>query len=117
MSTSDFTVTGTGTGNMHERHVSLLLTGRLLSRGKVRVADGFTACSVGVPVKIQRFESNHMRSRSGWRTIGHETTGADGKYRLRIRARTGRFRALLTATTSSTDPCGRTTSKVKFFQR
>lgn len=118
MSTSDFTVTGTGTGgSMHERQISLLLSGRLLARGRVSVADGFTACSVGVRVMIQRFASNHMRSRGGWRTIGHETTGADGKYRLRIRARTSRYRALVTKTTSSTDPCGRATSRVKLYRR
>ena len=115
MSASDFIVTGSG--SIHEREVSLLLSGRLLARGRVRVADGSTACSVGVPVKVQRFVSNHRRSRGGWRTIGRGSTGADGEYRFRIQARTGRYRARLMETTSSTDPCGRATSRVKSFRR
>jgi hypothetical protein len=114
MSASDFTVTGTG--SMHERRVSLLLTGRLLARGRVSVPDGFTACAVGVPVRIQRFAMNHRGTRSRWLTIGHRKTSSDGKFRLQLRDRTGRYRAHVERTMSSTDPCGRATSRVKFHR-
>ncbi len=81
---TDFTI---GAPN-HSRNVTLKLKKHLVARGKVVVPDGFTACAVGVTVKIQR------RKSGSWKTVGKDTTNSNGVYRDRIRDKQGRYRAV-----------------------
>jgi IPT/TIG domain len=86
MSTTDFTVTG-GTPTEHGRSVSLNLRRHLVARG--HVGSSFDACESNVTVKIQR------RGGGRWRTIGTDTTDADGDYRETVADRVGRYRVVV----------------------
>ena len=85
VSAASFTVEGGGPMT-HGRSVSLDLRRHLVARG--RVSSGFDACGSNVTVKIQR------RGAGRWRTVGTDTTDADGRYREAIPDRIGRYRAL-----------------------
>lgn len=110
-SASNFTVTGTG--SMHERHVSLLLTGSLRAEGRVTVSDGFSGCESHVRVKLRWFAPGHGLAKGTWHTVGQARTGQQGRYHLRVHDHNGRYRARVKRTSSSTDPCSRATSRVK----
>jgi IPT/TIG domain len=69
------------------RSVTLRLTRSLVARGVVSADDGFTACAVGVPVKIQR------RVEGEWKTVRITSTTSTGAYRKRIPDKAGRYRA------------------------
>ncbi len=62
----------------HTRALSMRMWGHLKVSGQLSANDGTTTCSAGVPVQIQRHR------RSGWHTVGTQTTLADGTYRGRI---------------------------------
>ena len=81
-STSNFTVITT-----HARSVTLRLRKHLVARGVVSASDGFTACVMNVPVKIQRRVPGH------WKTVGSTTSNATGAYRKHIPDKTGKYRA------------------------
>jgi hypothetical protein len=105
-STADFTVTVV---TVHSRSVTLSLRRHLIARGKVSVADAFSACAATVPVKIQRRVSGH------WKTVGSTTTTSTGSYKKRIPNKHGRYRARATrvALNSGADVCKRATSPVR----
>jgi hypothetical protein len=69
------------------RSVTLRLTRSLVARGVVSADDGFTACAVGVPVKIQR------RVEGEWKTVRITSTTSTGAYRKRIPDKSGSYRA------------------------
>jgi hypothetical protein len=79
----------------HPRTVTLALRRELVARGKVTAEGDFPACIDGVAVKIQR------RSDGRWRTIKQATTGTEGAYRVRLRARPGRYRTVAPASSPS----------------
>ena len=81
-STSNFTVSIS-----HARSVMLKLRKHLVARGVVSASDGFTACLMNVPLKIQRRVSGR------WKTVGSTTTTATGAYKKRIPDKPGRYRA------------------------
>ena len=84
------------------RALSMKMWGHLKVSGQLSTNDGTTTCSAGVPVQIQRHR------RSGWHTVGTQTTLADGTYKGRIGDRPGTYRAKVIATTlESGDTCGR----------
>ncbi len=90
----------------HTRALSMRMWGHLKVSGQLSANDGTTTCSAGVPVQIQRHR------RSGWHTVGTQTTLADGTYRGRIGDRPGTYRARVMATTlANGDTCGRALSQ------
>ena len=93
-SATNFTVSGGGP-TQHDRSVSLNLRRHLVARGHVN--SGFDACESNVTVKIQR------RGGGRWRTVGTDTTNADGLYRERIPDRVGRYRAVVPRFAPDTD--------------
>ncbi|MGZ8612628.1 MAG: IPT/TIG domain-containing protein [Actinomycetota bacterium] len=84
-STTNFTVSGGPTD--HDRSVSLTLRGHLIAKG--RVTSDFADCE-SATVKIQR-------RKGGWKTVANVDANAAGKFRVEIRDRTGRYRALVPA--------------------
>jgi len=86
-SATNFTVTTTTTE--HDRDVTLRLRGHLTAKGKV--TSDLDGCMAGVTVKVQR------RS-GGWRTVSNVTTNDAGKFVAEVRDRSGRYRALVPAT-------------------
>jgi hypothetical protein len=84
----------------HGRAVSLGLRKHLVARGVVTSVDGFGACAAGEPVRIER-------KKAGWKLVKRAVTDGTGKYRVRLRDREGRYRAVLTAgSESAADLCG-----------
>ncbi len=99
-------------GVTHPRTVSLQLSGHLVATGLVLVADGFSACAVQVPVKVQHYVSGR------WRTVGEVLTRDDGSYRARIPNRSGKYRSrAMRIVLASGDVCMRDTSRIKFNRR
>jgi hypothetical protein len=104
-STSNFTV-----GTMHARSVTLKLRKHLVAQGGVRASDGFMACVMNVPIKIQR------RVSGNWKTVGSNTTTATGSFKKRIPDKPGRYRAKAPKVTlnAGADTCSAaTTSPVR----
>ena len=77
----------------HERTVTLKLEGSLVARGKVTAEGDFEACFQDTVVRIQR------RADGRWKTAGRTSTDSDGSYRVELRDRRGKYRALAPATT------------------
>lgn len=80
--------TPTSTPPEHVRETSLSLRRHLVATGFVRAEDGYSACQEEVPVTVQR------RKRGRWSRVGGTTTDETGRYRLRVRDRGGRYRAV-----------------------
>ena len=80
-----------------ERSVDLVLRGHLRSRGAI-VSDDAT-CESDVDVVIQR------KGSTGWLEVGSTTTDADGAFALRLRDRSGRYRAIAPEASSSETTC------------
>jgi hypothetical protein len=94
---------------VHSRSITLTLKRHLVAKGVVNVADTFTACEAGVPVKIQR------KTSSGWKNVGSATTTASGSYSKKIKDKTGKYRAQAKKITLNTgaDICKKATSPVR----
>ena len=94
---------GTGTSGepfvvKHARELSLNVTRK--AKGSVGVIDGFTACGVGVPVKVQHREDGR------WRTIGKTLTNANRGYSVPGTQDPGTYRAVAKKVTiASGDVC------------
>jgi hypothetical protein len=92
------------TAATHLRTVSLRLRRHLIARGLVTAVDGFGACADGEPVRIER-------KKGGWKLVKRAVTDGAGKYKVRLRDREGRYRAVLTARSkSAADLCGKAAS-------
>jgi len=93
--------TGTSATNFvvrHARDISLTLGRR--ARGTVNVTDGFAACALGVPVRVQHY--NGVR----WVTVASVLTNASGNYSAAGVSAWGSYRAIARATTlGSGDKC------------
>ncbi|HJR44461.1 MAG TPA: hypothetical protein VJ927_02550 [Actinomycetota bacterium] len=75
----------------HERTVTLALRRALVARGIVTAEGDYADCYRDVSVRIQR------NSAGSWKTVGRTSTDADGAYRVKLRDRSGRYRALVPA--------------------
>lgn len=101
---------GTGTSGepfvvMHARELSLNVTRK--AKGSVGVVDGFTACGVGVPVKVQHREDGR------WRTIGKTLTNVNRSYSVPGTQDPGTYRAVAKKMTlASGDVCLKDVSPV-----
>ena len=84
-STTDFTVTVVTT---HNRSVNLQLKKHLVASGTVKVSDGFNACRSGVTVKVQHLKNGE------WKGVGSDQTSGDGKYKVELKDKTGKYRAI-----------------------
>ena len=69
------------------RRVSFALRGHLRAVGTVGTR-GAESCVAHVPVRVQR------RTARRWRTVARATTGEAGRYSVRLRDRSGRYRAV-----------------------
>ena len=87
------------------RAVSIQLARHLVARGHVRVLDGYSGCAAYEPIRIQR------RYRRGWTTIGSTQTNQAGAYSLRVRSRSGPYRARAPRNSSGAHTCLTATSK------
>lgn len=75
----------------HGRSVTLSLRRALVARGRVTAEGDYAACFRDAMVKVQR-------KRSGtWKLIARTTTAADGTYKMKVRDRPGRYRAVAPA--------------------
>lgn len=84
---------------LQRRAVSLQLAGRLAARGRISVLDGYAGCGAYEPIQIQR------RRRSTWTTIGSTQTNQAGAYSLRVRSRSGTYRARAPRASSGEHTC------------
>lgn len=76
------------TPDVHGRTISLkLFTGSLGAKGEVITTDGYDACSVEAPVKVQRKESG------SWETVKLTTTNANGRYKVEFKDNDGKYRS------------------------
>lgn len=82
----------------HERRITTSISGGKAS-GSVKVPDGFGACRNGVPVKVQR------KKGGVWRSVASTRTGSDGRYKVAIASRPGRYRAIAPRTTKAGETC------------
>jgi hypothetical protein len=89
------------------RSVTLRLTRSLVARGVVSADDGFTACAVGVPVKIER------RVEGEWKTVRITSTTSTGAYRKGIPDKSGSYRAKAPEITVHFNSCLRAISRVR----
>lgn len=87
-----------------ERSVDLGLQGHLRIKGGIISDD--VSCESGVPITIQRKRSDR------WVEVGSTTTDAVGAFALRLRDRSGRYRAIAPATSSPERTCLVATSAV-----
>jgi hypothetical protein len=103
-STADFVVS-----TVHSRSITLTLKKHLVAKGVVSVADAFTACAAGVPVKIQR------KTSSGWKNVGSTTTSSTGTYKKSLKDKKGKYRAQAKKVTLNTgaDICKKATSPIR----
>jgi hypothetical protein len=90
------TPTGTGTSDVtftvggvvtHASEVTLKLSGHLVASGVVRSLDGTAACTDGRTVVVQK------RDAGKWRNRGKDKTGPAGRYREKIKNKSGLYRA------------------------
>ena len=93
----------------HSRSVTLRLSKHVVAKGTVNVADTFTACEAGVPVKIQR------KTKSGWKNVGSATTSASGSYSKKVKDKPGKYRAQVKKFTpdAGVNSCSKATSPVR----
>ncbi len=80
-----------GSATQHARSITLKLEKALVARGRVSVEDDFEACAGDVPVVVQR------RGQGRWAKVGRTTTSRTGRYRVELRDRPGRYRAVAPA--------------------
>lgn len=72
----------------HERSVTLALRRALVAKGTVSAEGDYEACFADVVVRIQR------RSKGTWKAVARTSTDTDGAYKVSIRDRAGRYRAV-----------------------
>ncbi len=90
----------------HTRKVTLRVGNK--AKGRVKVPDGFTACAMGVKVKVQHREGGR------WRRVGTDLTNDDGQYVVPGTRDPGRYRAIAKKTTlASSDICLKAVRKVR----
>jgi hypothetical protein len=94
-STNSFTVETVGAE--HDRDVSLTLRGHLVARGAV--SSDSAVCESAVTVNVQR------KRHGNWRNVGSDETNANGRFRVALNDRPGRYRALAPQETIGTDVC------------
>jgi hypothetical protein len=91
----------------HPRTVSLRLRKHLRATGIVEATDGFSACSAGVTVRIER------KVRGSWKSVARASAQSDGSYRARLRDAAGKFRARVVANEiDARDSCDGAVSRV-----
>lgn len=86
------------------RELDIQMRRHLVARGEVGPSDRPTSCRAGVPVVIQR------RRSGAWIRWARGTTDATGDYRIKVRDRAGRYRAVAPAVTEGNLTCERTVS-------
>lgn len=89
------------------REVSLQLRKHLVAKGEVS-ASGFAGCILAVPVSVERKRGGE------WKVIAGGTTDLDGDFKIKLKDRPGRYRALLPETavgTESSEVCQQAVSE------
>lgn len=85
----------------HARAVTLnLKPDDLVASGKVTCEDGFAACRLGVPVRIER------KSPKGWKLVVLVQTNENGKYKKDLPDEEGTYRAVAKKIRLNSDLCG-----------
>jgi V8-like Glu-specific endopeptidase len=72
----------------HQMRITLKLSGALVASGRVTAEDGYVACTVNAPVGVAK------KTKTGWKLVEEQRTTAEGKYRMRIPDRRGRYAAV-----------------------
>ena len=72
----------------HPMRISLKLSGGLVASGRLTAADGYVACTVNAPVGVAK------KTKTGWKLVNDQRTNEDGKYRMRIPNKRGRYVAV-----------------------
>jgi V8-like Glu-specific endopeptidase len=73
---------------LHRMIVGIQLKGHLIVSGVLTATDGFDACEIGAIVRVQRKEGRR------WKGLKSTRTNAQGKYRMRIKDKKGRYRVV-----------------------
>lgn len=71
----------------HRMSISLTLRRHLVAKGTVTSSDGYLPCTRNAPVAIFR------KSSTGWGFLKETVTNADGRYKVRLRDKPGRYLA------------------------
>lgn len=74
-------------GSEHERSIGYRLKRHLVAVGRVKVATGFSACVAEVPVRVVR----------KGKVIARSVTDAEGRFKIRLPDRPGRYRVVAPA--------------------
>ena len=72
----------------HVMSVSLKLSGGLVASGRVTAADGYLPCTRNAPVGILK------KTSTGWKLVNDKLTDEEGKYRMKIPNKGGRYVAV-----------------------
>ena len=72
----------------HAMSLTLKLSGGLVASGRVTAADGYLPCTRNAPVGILK------KTSTGWKLISDELTDEEGKYRIKIPNKGGRYVAV-----------------------
>jgi hypothetical protein len=88
----------------HPRAITLTLKKHLRARGVVSSTEdpAFTDCVASVPVNVQR-----KKKGGGWKNVGTTTTTDTGSYKVKIKDKPGKYRAIApkVAGTTAADDC------------
>ena len=73
----------------HQMRLTLKLSGGLVASGRMTSADRYLPCTIGAPVVIGK------KTSAGWKPVGEpQRTNAEGKYRMRLPNKRGRYVAV-----------------------
>lgn len=72
----------------HQMRLTMKLSGGLVSSGRITSADGYLPCTIGAPVGILK------KTSAGWKLVEDQLTNAEGKYRMRLPNKRGRYVAV-----------------------
>ena len=87
---------------IHPRKVTIKRPKPSVAQGVVQALDKYSACAARTPVRIQR-----RSAAGGWRAAAKGRSRTDGSYRIRLPARTGKYRAqVMRSLLTSGDVCG-----------
>ena len=93
--------------SVHPMSIGIRLRKHLIVSGTLTADDGFAPCAVGARVEVWR------RGSRGWSLLKAERTNSTGKYKLRVKDKTGRYQVVAPAgPAGDTDFCTLAFSRV-----
>lgn len=94
----------------HVMRLSLKLSGGLVASGRMTAADGYLPCTRSAPVGVLK------KTATGWKVVNDTLTDPDGKYRMRLPNKRGRYVAVSPeGSVNDLNLCGRAESPIRRY--